>query len=60
MEAVEEVSLLKRPERPHVMLPQPLVDRREEILAGRLPPETLTQDTPLPDKALQTLLAVIS
>ena len=56
---MEEVRLLKRPQRPHVVLPQPLVDRREEILAGRLPPETLTQDAPLPDEALQTFLTVI-
>ena len=60
MEAVEEVSFLKRPQRPHIMLPQPLVDCREEILAGRLPPKTLTEDTPLPDEALQTFLTVIS
>ena len=57
---MEEVSLLKRPQRPHIMLPQPLIDCREEILAGRLPPKTLTEDTPLPDEALQTFLTVIS
>ena len=60
MEAMEQVRVLKRPQCPHVVLPQPLVNGREEVLAGRLPPKTLTQDAPLPDETLQTFLTVIS